>query len=342
MRVVDFSSKEISNCKLSNYIQIFKSNNYNHTYLKGDFFIDGNIFLPIENKTRSTSLELFSISNKQKYVNYFTEEYFDLLKNQTSNIKILDRCFVVGNDNNYCHNLIYWLPRILCLFENEKLISEIDYIVFNKDMPEYLKILIDKIFKIKKIKKEIILIDKKLYFLKNSFCPAFLGRVYDLDQSTIFWRNYKDKIIANENFSKISYDNIYISREDSSSRKIINEDELVNSLKKINFKVVFLSKLNIFEQINLFKNAKIITGYHGAGFVNLVFSKPATKVIELFPNSKHVMRKSFEVISNVNNLKHVFYYIDYRSNKKGSINLSNFDGIVDVPRFIDFLNSYIE
>ena len=47
MRVVDFSSKEISNCKLSNYIQIFKSNNYNHTYLKGDFFIDGNIFLPI-------------------------------------------------------------------------------------------------------------------------------------------------------------------------------------------------------------------------------------------------------------------------------------------------------
>ena len=86
----------------------------------------------------------------------------------------------------------------------------------------------------------------------------------------------------------------------------------------------------------------LITGYHGAGFVNIVFSKPTTKVIELFPNSKHVMRKTFEVISDVNNLKHVFYYIDYKSNKKGSINLSNFDGIVDVPRFIDFLNSYIE
>ena len=54
------------------------------------------------------------------------------------------------------------------------------------------------------------------------------------------------------------------------------------------------------------------------------------------------MRKTFEVISDVNNLKHVFYYIDYKSNKKGSINLSNFDGIVNVPRFRDFLNSYIE
>ncbi len=342
MRVNDYDINEILNCKLSKYIQNFQGKSNNYTYLKGDFFIDGNVFLPIENKTFSTSLDLFSVSNKQKFVNYFTEEYFDLLNKQTNNIKVLDRCFVIGNDHNYCHNLIYWLPRILSLIENTNLVKEIDYIVFNKDMPNYLKTLIDKLFKIKKIKKEIILIDKKLYFLKNSYCPSFLGRVYDLEKSTMFWKNYSEAIIENEDFIKCDYHNIYISREDSNNRKILNEKELVESLKELNFNIVQLSKLNIFQQISLFKNAKLITGYHGAGFVNLVFSQPQTRVIELFPNSKHVMRKTFEVISNVNNIKHAFYYIDYKSNKKGSINLSNFDGIVDVPRFIDFLNSYIE
>ncbi|PPR44541.1 MAG: hypothetical protein CFH18_00416 [Alphaproteobacteria bacterium MarineAlpha5_Bin8] len=342
MRVTDYNINEISNCKLGKYLQNFNGKSNSYTYLTGNFFLDGNIFLPIESKTFSTSLDLFSISNKQKYVNYFTEEYFNLLKNQTNNIKVLERCFIVGNDHNYCHNLIYWLPRVLSLIENEGLMDRIDYIVFNKDIPEYVKILIDKIFKIKKIKKEIILIDRKLYFLKNSYCPAFLGRVYDLKKSTIFWKDYREKIIDEESFPKNRCDYIYISREDSNTRKILNEDELVESLKKLNFKIISLSKLNVFDQINLFKNAKLITGYHGAGFVNIVFSKPKTKVIELFPNSKHVMRKTFEVISDVNNLTHVFYYIDYKSNKKGSINLSNFDGIVNVPRFRDFLNSYIE
>ena len=147
MRVVDYNIKEVLNCKLSKHIQRFKINDNEYIYLKGNFFIDGNIFLPIENETFSTSLDLFSISNKQKYINYFTEEYFNILKNQTNSIKIIERCFVIGNDNNYCHNLIYWLPRVLSLIDNANLINDIDYIVFNKDIPKYLKILIDKIFK---------------------------------------------------------------------------------------------------------------------------------------------------------------------------------------------------
>ena len=142
MRVSDYNINEILNCKLNKYIHNYQGKKNNYTYLKGDFFIDGNVFLPTENKTFSTSLDLFSVSNKQKFVNYFSEEYFNVLNNETNNIKVLERCFVVGNDNNYCHNLIYWLPRILSLIENEQIISKIDYIVFNIDMPKYLKILI--------------------------------------------------------------------------------------------------------------------------------------------------------------------------------------------------------
>jgi capsular polysaccharide biosynthesis protein len=42
------------------------------------------------------------------------------------------------------------------------------------------------------------------------------------------------------------------------------------------------------EQVGLFASASVIVAIHGAGLANLVFSRPGTKVIELFPPS-HVI-----------------------------------------------------
>ena len=136
------------------------------------FFIDGTTFLPIEKNTLSTSLELFTISNEKKFSNYFTTKHFDLLKNQTSNIKTLQKCFIIGNDENYYHNLILYLPKILFLINNTNLINKVDNIVFNKNLPKKFIKFIDEILKLKKIKKNLILINEKLYLFENSFtCP---------------------------------------------------------------------------------------------------------------------------------------------------------------------------
>ena len=58
-------------------------------------------FLPIEKNTLSTSLDMFTISYEKKFLNYFTDEHYNLLKNITSNIKTIKNCFVIGNDDNY-------------------------------------------------------------------------------------------------------------------------------------------------------------------------------------------------------------------------------------------------
>ena len=50
---------------------------------------------------------------------------------------------------------------------------------------------------------------------------------------------------------------------------------------KNNFIFVKLHETNFREQVNLFHNAECIVGLHGAGFVNVVFCKPGTKIIEL-------------------------------------------------------------
>ena len=342
MQVKNILENEVLKSNLGNYLKSYQLNENRNIYLKGDFYIDGNIFLPIEKNSYSTSLELFSISNPQKYINYFTPDYLNTLKNSTKEIKVLRKCFVIGNDENYCHNLIYYIPRIMTLLKNKEILSSVDYILFNKSLPKYFYDLVNEILKIHEIKKELILIDKKLYLLKESYCPSFTGRIYNLEENVKFWNKYYINIIEKNSTNDETNDKIYISREDSNNRKIINEDELVSNLKKIGFKSITLSKLDIFKQMQLFRNAKVIVGYHGAGFVNILFSKRNTKVIELFPNSKNIVRKTFEVISQIKKFDHVYYYIDYILKKKNSSDLKDFDGVVDINKFISFLTSYLD
>ena len=74
---------------------------------------------------------------------------------------------------------------------------------------------------------------------------------------------------------------VYISRNDSTKRRVLNEPELVELLNKYGFKSFELSKLSFQEKINLFANAEIIIATIGAGQANLVFCNENTNVIEL-------------------------------------------------------------
>ena len=78
---------------------------------------------------------------------------------------------------------------------------------------------------------------------------------------------------------------LYISREDATSRRIINEKDLVKELVLYGFEVVTLSGLSFANQVRLFNEAEIIVGPHGAGFTNAVFAQPGATLIELLSPS---------------------------------------------------------
>lgn len=79
---------------------------------------------------------------------------------------------------------------------------------------------------------------------------------------------------------------VYVSRRDALvNRQIYNEDELIDVLKSYDFETVLLAKMSTEEQVKLFNEAEIIVGAHGAGFSNLVFCQPGTKVLEFFPEN---------------------------------------------------------
>jgi hypothetical protein len=74
---------------------------------------------------------------------------------------------------------------------------------------------------------------------------------------------------------------IYVSRTLPSARVIANEAELLPLLQEMGFQICRLEEMLFEEQVRLFRNAEVVVGPHGAGFTNLIFSKPGTCVVEI-------------------------------------------------------------
>lgn len=75
--------------------------------------------------------------------------------------------------------------------------------------------------------------------------------------------------------------NIYIARKACDPRNVMNETEVLAALKPWNFTKHYLEDLSVREQIQLFQQADIVVGPHGAGLVNTVFCRSGTCVIEI-------------------------------------------------------------
>jgi capsular polysaccharide biosynthesis protein len=76
---------------------------------------------------------------------------------------------------------------------------------------------------------------------------------------------------------------LFISRGAAQFRRIKNEAEIEAVLVKRGFTSVRLEELTLAEQVGLFSGLEAVVGAHGAGFTNLAFAPPGTKVVELHP-----------------------------------------------------------
>jgi len=113
---------------------------------------------------------------------------------------------------------------------------------------------------------------------------------------------------SNTKYSKY----IYISRNKASGRKILNENEIFkNVLDKYKFSKIYLEDLSFIDQIKIFNDAEFIISPHGAGFANLVFCKPKTKIIEIF--SPNFINPCYYLLSNIVDLD--YFYLLGKSKK---------------------------
>ena len=78
---------------------------------------------------------------------------------------------------------------------------------------------------------------------------------------------------------------LYLSRDGAKLRDPLNAAELGQALTGAGFQTFVATDQNHAQQIASFRAARTVVAVHGAGLTNLVFCKPGTRVIEIFPKN---------------------------------------------------------
>lgn len=76
---------------------------------------------------------------------------------------------------------------------------------------------------------------------------------------------------------------LYVSRADAASRRVLDEDAVMAALRPFGVERVTLGGLPLAAQRDMFAEAELVIGPHGAGLANLLWTPPGCGLIELRP-----------------------------------------------------------
>ncbi len=267
----------------------------------------------IKNNTMVPEMSFQQFNGILKNVKYNTA-----VKNGTNSFikKIEGKVFNLNqgaSGNNFFHFIFDILPKIYILKSKINL-SEINFFYVSN-----IRLWQIKIFNLIGIKNKKLLDSEKF---NHIFANEIISVEHPWYEKGEFQKQVKNipKWIIDKNrktflkkSSKIkSKKKIFLDRSGSiyNHCQIENIEVIKNLLVKSNFEILQPEKKSFQNQINIFKNASIIIGAHGASFTNIIFCKPGTKIIEIIPTDHP--NKKCETISNFLNFR--YYRIKTKKN----------------------------
>lgn len=99
--------------------------------------------------------------------------------------------------------------------------------------------------------------------------------------------NYKKEIMIKireliaKKSSQPNSNKIWISREKSKHRKIVNENELRKILAEYDYKIIYPEDFSFTEQSKIFSKAKVVAGLHGGGLTNIIYLNEGSILFEI-------------------------------------------------------------
>lgn len=187
-----------------------------------------------------------------------------------------------GPFKTYYHRLIEFLPRLLAIsdfLKQERIPTSDVSLLIGKALNEHERFLLNSVglsgIEIKQYPPgRPVSVDRLIFTPFKSHCfsgyipPPYvesLRCLYDLEGGTK------------------RAERILIVREENENRKIANDRDLQEELKRYDFTPYCLGTLPFTDQISLFGSAEAVVGAHGAGFANTIFSFSPV-VLEAFPS----------------------------------------------------------
>ena len=237
----------------------------------------------------------------ENYDKEFTLVYLDdISKSINQYIDLLSKIYKfkklpINKKNNY-------LFKKLILFEGNQIrrLRNLDnYEEINNFKSKNVKIEYN-IFSVPKLYKLEDINNKKIYTIGNA------SRFYlNSNNSYDSFNNFINKLINNQIIKQKTQKKILVLRDEATWKKykpnafntknILNLQKLKD--KAIDYEIMYLEKLNIIEQIELFYNISHVICVSGAALTNIIFSKANTKVFELRPKYYGIHYRYFEDIA---------------------------------------------
>lgn len=223
---------------------------------------------------------------------------------------------------NYNHWMTFAFPKFELFqkswFKIDKFVCD-ESSRFNKECLEKIGIRPD----------QIIVLDEKSYIQADNLLVA--------STTTICWNvpqwaiDFNRKLFLTKKQESKKKKRLYISRV--TMRKVSNEEEIFEYLKKFGFEKVILDAMSLTEQAELFNSAEIVVWPHWAWFTNIMFCEPWTKIIELF--QPKTIRWHYYALSNACNLD--YYYLVGDCIKNNSLIPMDRDMYIDINNFKETL-----
>ncbi len=126
---------------------------------------------------------------------------------------------------------------------------------------------------------------------------------------------------------------VYLSRNDSKVRRVVNEKDVLDVLRPLGFEVVATAGMPMAEQVALFNSAKVLLSPHGAGLSNAIFM-PDGLVVEIVSRSR--LWPTFRTLAARSGLQYAAYISAHEEPRPADVPEGNEDIIVDIAPFKDF------
>ncbi len=206
---------------------------------------------------------------------------------------------------NYYHWLTWVVPRICMIEKAGYKINDFDKIVINhtgsKFQLEFFQVLGIPNHKIIAASADGTLLRART--LVTASLPSHLHTPQIVTDSL------REKLLNPEYIDDTMPKRLYISRNKSTSRFVLNEAEVMSYLLKYGFTIIYLEDFNVLEQVKIFANADVVISQHGAGLVNLTYCKQNTKVIEIYNEEmKDILDTGYFRIAHNVKLDHYFMF----------------------------------
>jgi hypothetical protein len=246
-----------------------------------------NCLIEVDNKLINPYDERVMSLKKDSF--YDNDEWLNYKKESSNQIENTPCYFFIYNVDNYYHFLYDTLSLLYGYFELKNTIPSLRLLI-NTSYPSKQSFAPFIIEFLEKLDINNYLLAKRNTVYTNLYVPTSVthGQKSNSPPSLLaysVWNKFKSEV-------SVKPKRFYISRRSwvhgkkenigtnyTERRKCINEDAIVDLLKKYDIEEVFTELLTTDEKISYFKNAELVVGVIGGGMCNLLFSPPETKSI---------------------------------------------------------------